>query len=366
MRIFKTALSSTGEPAGNARIAAGDVDKTSDWSFSADDSDKLLGANGDDWTTYAKWFLGTDPEADSKTKAHYKYPFGKGGKVYRSGLIAIRSRAAQQDATAIFDAAGRMIDKIDGKAASVANRKQATAPGMRQVAWSQFKLLKVYDPGGDGEDDSGVCDPNSPDYDPDECATLQDGYRYLEGIATTPTPDRMGDVVDPAGCMYSLPLPFLWQHDSTAPIGNVTACVHSAAGITVKVAIPKTDVPGVVKDRLDEAYQSIKMGLVRGLSIGFAPLEYAYMEDTGGYRFARWEWLELSAVTIPANMEATIATIKSMDNRRRKATPVVRLSATSRAITSQLAVPRLKMQGWCDASSESVDEIIAARERAFK
>jgi HK97 family phage prohead protease len=361
MIILKTALSSMGEAQGMARIAAGDVDKTNDWAFSAEDGNKLLGAKGEDWTSYAKCFLGTDPAADPTTKAHYKYPFGKAGKVHRSALIAIRSRAAQQDETAIFDAAGRMIDKIDGKAAGVPNRK---APEMRQVAWSQFKLLKAYDPEGDGDDDSGVCDPNSPDYDPEECATLQEGFRYLEGIATTPTPDRMGDVVDPAGCVYNLPLPFLWQHDSEAPVGNVTLCNHSAAGIKVKVAMPKTDVPGIVKDRLDEAYQSIKLGLVRGLSIGFAPIEYSYMEDTGGYRFARWEWLELSAVTIPANIEATIATIKSMDRKR----TVVRLSAASLASTRKGggAQPRRKMQDWCDTSSESVDEIITAREQMLR
>ncbi len=362
MLILQTGLSSKGEAAGNARIAAGDVDKTSDWSFSAEDGNKLLGANGDDWDTYGKWFLGVDPAVDAKTKAHYKYPFGKGSKVYRSGLIAIRSRAAQQDETAIFNAAGRMIDKIDGKAQSVPNRK---APDMRQVAWSQFKLTKVYDPDGDGDDDTGVCDPNSPDYDPDECAQIQDGYRYLEGIATTPTPDRMGDVVDPEGCVYNLPVPFLWQHDSDEPVGNVVSCVHSAAGITVKVTMPKTDVPGVVKDRLDEAYQSIKLGLVRGLSIGFAPIEYSYMEDTGGYRFARWEWLELSAVTIPANMQATIATMKSMD--RRRPTKIVRLSAKSIASSRKgLVVPSRKTQDWCDTSGETVDEIIAQRERLLK
>jgi len=362
MLILKTALSSKGEAQGNARIAAGDVDKTSDWSFSAEDGNKLLGSGGDDWDTYGKWFLGTEPDADPKTKAHYKYPFGKGGKVYRSGLIAVRSRSAQQGETAIFDAAGRMIDKIDKKATGAPNRK---APEMRQVAWSQFKLLKVYDPDGDGDDDTNVCDPNSPDYDPEECATLQDGFRYLEGIATTPTPDRMGDIVEPAGVKYNLPLPFLWQHDSEAPVGNVIACVHSAAGISVKVAIPKTDVPGIVKDRLDEAYQSIKLGLVRGLSIGFAPIEYSYMEDTGGYRFLSWEWLELSGVTIPANMEATIATIKSMDSRSR---PVVRLSSKSIASTrkSGNVIQRLKMQDWCDGSSETVDEIIAQRERMLK
>jgi len=97
-----------------ARIKAGDVDKASAWSFSAEDGDALLGAGGDDWTNYAKWHMAEDTSAAEKTKARYKYPFGKGGKVYRSGLIAAKQRAAQQGATAIADACDEYIDQIDG------------------------------------------------------------------------------------------------------------------------------------------------------------------------------------------------------------------------------------------------------------
>jgi phage head maturation protease len=87
------------------------------------------------------------------------------------------------------------------------------------------------------------------------------------------------------------------------------------------VQIAKSDEPGLLKDRLDLAWQSIRSKLVRGLSIGFAPIEYSHIEETGGYRFIKWAWLELSAVTIPANTEASIATIKSCDRRRIIRTP---------------------------------------------
>src|SRR5699024_2113185 len=70
--------------------------------------------------------------------------------------------------------------------------------------------------------------------------------------------------------------------------------------------------PGALRDRLEEAWQSVKAGLVRGLSIGFKPLETEPIKDTMGLRFKAWEWLELSAVTIPANSEASIQTIKSI------------------------------------------------------
>lgn len=169
---------------------------------------------------------------------------------------------------------------------------------------------------------------------------VDEDKRIIEGIATTPTPDRYDDVVDSKGAEFELPLPFLWQHDSSQPIGNVVKAKPTAEGIPVTIQMAQTDVPGTLKDRLDEAWQSIKLLLVRGLSIGFTPIEYSYMEDTGGYRFLRWAWLELSAVTIPANAEATISTIKSYDresllavngNRSlpKQSRPVVRLAAVA-------------------------------------
>jgi len=137
--------------------------------------------------------------------------------------------------------------------------------------------------------------------------------RTLSGIATTPTTDRMGDIVDPMGAEFSLPMPFLWQHDSHQPIGHVIAADKTADGIPVQIKLVKTDEPGKLKDRLDEAWQSIKLRLVAGLSIGFKSIEHSFLDD-GGIHFTRWAWHELSAVTIPANAEAQISLIKSLDN----------------------------------------------------
>src|SRR4029077_20474332 len=80
--------------------------------------------------------------------------------------------------------------------------------------------------------------------------------------------------------------------------------------ITAKMA--RIAEPGRLKDRLDEAWQSIKAGLVQGLSIGFKPLKHELIPETRGLRFTAWSWLELSAVTIPANAEASITTIRSL------------------------------------------------------
>lgn len=148
---------------------------------------------------------------------------------------------------------------------------------------------------------------------------INEEERILTGIATTPSPDSYDDIVEPKGAEYTLPIPFLWQHRSSEPIGHVTKASVNKDGIEVTVKIAKIDEPGLLKDRLDEAWQSIKAGLVRGLSIGFSPLEYSRIEGSYGLRYLRWAWKELSAVTIAANEDCSITSIKSIDRKQRAA-----------------------------------------------
>lgn len=150
-----------------------------------------------------------------------------------------------------------------------------------------------------------------------EVKSVDDGRRVIRGIATTPSVDRVGDIIDPLGVKFSNPLAFLWQHDHSKPIGTVKFDKPTAKGIEFEAEIASTDEPGTLKDRLDEAWQSIKAGLVRAVSIGFRPIEYAFMEN-GGVHFKETEVFELSAVTIPANSDALITTIKSLDAAVRK------------------------------------------------
>lgn len=152
-----------------------------------------------------------------------------------------------------------------------------------------------------------------------EIKALDDDAREITGIASTPSVDRMGDVVEPKGAEFKLPIPFLWQHDPDKPIGNVTRAKVTSSGIEVGIKLVKVEEEGSLKSRLDEAWQSIKAGLVRGLSIGFQSLESARIDGTYGLRFSKWQWLELSAVTIPANADASIQTIKAIDRNLRAA-----------------------------------------------
>lgn len=148
-----------------------------------------------------------------------------------------------------------------------------------------------------------------------ETKSIDEHRRILHGVASTPETDRMGDQVLPRGAKLKLPLPFLYQHDSKQPIGHVTKAKVSDSGIDVEIQLAKLSEPGVLKDRLDSAWHEIRLGLVRGLSIGFRSLEYERIEDekSNGIRFKEWELLEISAVTVAANSSCDIHTIRSID-----------------------------------------------------
>ena len=136
--------------------------------------------------------------------------------------------------------------------------------------------------------------------------------RLIKGIASTPSHDRSDDIVDPQGAQFALPIPFLWQHMHSQPIGEVTEAVVTDKGIEVTVQIAKIEEEGRLKDRIDEAWQSIKSGLVKGLSIGFRGIIVEDIPRSWGLHCKEWEWFELSAVTVPANAEASITEIKTI------------------------------------------------------
>ena len=137
--------------------------------------------------------------------------------------------------------------------------------------------------------------------------------RVITGIASTPTPDRAGDVIEPLGATFANPLPLLLHHDRERPVGRVTLTA-TPAGIAFDATLPDLADPGVVRDRVNEAWHLIKAGLITGVSIGFRPLANGVKQlASGGLHLVRTEICELSLVTIPANVDTTIQSIKSFD-----------------------------------------------------
>ena len=145
-----------------------------------------------------------------------------------------------------------------------------------------------------------------------ELKAVDDERREISGVATTISTDRMNDVVVPEGASFRLPIPLLSQHNSTQPIGEVYEAEVTGRSIRIKATISKD----IGLEYIETAWKQIKARLVRGLSIGFRSLKYEPIDPErpwDGFKFLEWEWLELSAVTIPANAQATIQTVKMFD-----------------------------------------------------
>ncbi|MGI9336437.1 MAG: HK97 family phage prohead protease, partial [Gammaproteobacteria bacterium] len=157
--------------------------------------------------------------------------------------------------------------------------------------------------------------------------------RTIEGIASTPEVDRVGDIVEPAGAQFKLPLPLLWQHGHDSPIGDVIEADVTDAGIRIKAKIAQAG----LADYIDRAWTLIKAGLVRGLSIGYRVLDDGAepldpKDPWGGLRIEQWELLELSAVTIPANASAGITSVKQLKE--------IAMSEPAAIVTDPPAKPR--------------------------
>ncbi|MGX7952427.1 HK97 family phage prohead protease [Tsuneonella sp. HG249] len=153
-----------------------------------------------------------------------------------------------------------------------------------------------------------------------EIKALDADQRIIEGWATKPEPDRVGDIVESKGASFRLPLPLLMDHDHTAAVGDVFDATVSDRGIRFKAKIARVTEPGAIKDLCDSAWSAAKAGLRRAVSIGFRPLDMEPL-PSGGMRFRKWDWYELSMVSVPALASATIDQVKAFDRAQlRKAT----------------------------------------------
>lgn len=135
--------------------------------------------------------------------------------------------------------------------------------------------------------------------------SMDEAQGVFVGIASTPTPDRTRDIVEPKGAVFTLPLPLLAHHDHTKVIGTVEQASITDTGIEVTCRVLKD-----ITQEAAEAWGLIQAGAMKGLSIGFKPLASEPIAG-GGYRFKQFEWLELSVVPVAMNGQASITATKS-------------------------------------------------------
>jgi HK97 family phage prohead protease len=128
---------------------------------------------------------------------------------------------------------------------------------------------------------------------------MSSGQRRLRGYASTDDLDRQGDVVVPSGGQWTLPVALLWQHKHDMPIGWVRAIEVRGAGLWIEAEVAQ----GL--GQANEVWRMVEANLVTGYSLGFRPIAAEPLRGKG-LRYTKWELLEVSAVTVPANPAAKI------------------------------------------------------------
>ena len=136
------------------------------------------------------------------------------------------------------------------------------------------------------------------------------GYGSVFGNA-----DFYRDVVMPGAFQDSLAQwqdqkalpPILWQHNSDQPIGPFTKMAEDGKGLAVEGQLLVKDVK-----KAREAYALLKANAIRGMSIGYNPLEEEYDAKTNVNRLLKVDLWEVSIVTFPANTDATVSQIKTI------------------------------------------------------
>lgn len=138
----------------------------------------------------------------------------------------------------------------------------------------------------------------------------------FEGYASTfLNTDRVRDVVMPGAFTDSIKAwkaqdampPCLWQHQAGSPIGYTTDMAEDAKGLFVAGKLLIDDV-----QQAREAYALAKAKVVRGLSIGYDPVDEEYDGKTNLNKLMKVNLWEYSFATFPANTEASLTQVKSI------------------------------------------------------
>jgi len=134
-----------------------------------------------------------------------------------------------------------------------------------------------------------------------EDSGLISGVAWKYGV-----PDRVGDMIEPGAFKsLQLPLPMLFSHDTSDPVGTWTAADEKDGGLYLKGQMLVADVA-----RAREVLALVKSGAVKGLSIGFIT-KSATTRPGGGRTIKSAQLLEVSLVVIPMHPGARVTSAKS-------------------------------------------------------
>lgn len=155
------------------------------------------------------------------------------------------------------------------------------------------------------------------------CKAEADSNGLITAVASTPDPDRMGDVVAPSWNLdeFKLSPVIMHNHDyEGAVVGKAVDIELVGDTLMIKVLFDENET-NPLGQRLAHQYRE---GFMSAFSVGFSPKKVtprsklpkdhpAYSEKSGGSYMENNALLEVSAVSIPANPRALAVRAKRWD-----------------------------------------------------
>lgn len=143
-----------------------------------------------------------------------------------------------------------------------------------------------------------------------EIKSMNEAGRFAGYASVFDVVDNQRDAVERGAFLNTLKgrlrdIKLLWQHQMNEPIGYFTEIFENAHGLYVEGQL-LLDVA-----RAKEALSLLKNGVLKGMSIGYAPRRYAMDPDTGVRHLNEVDLYEISLVTFPANEVAQVSVVKS-------------------------------------------------------
>jgi HK97 family phage prohead protease len=145
-----------------------------------------------------------------------------------------------------------------------------------------------------------------------------DDYQFSGYASTYGNADRVGDIFEKGAFDNTVSkksvMPLLFNHDRNFVIGKVDASTDEH-GLYVKGFLNLND------EKAKNVYDLLKMGALDSMSINFAYKDYSPIDISkpfGPALIKDVDLFEVSVVTVPANEEAQINNVKSIDDEIRK------------------------------------------------
>lgn len=186
------------------------------------------------------------------------------------------------------------------------------------------------------------------------------GERQIRMVVSDATPDRVGDVMVPAGCDWTdfrgNPI-VLAQHNPDHPVGTAQIKIR---GGRIEALIDFA--PESISAKADEYCGLYKAGVMTAASVGFDPIESEPI-GSGGRRYTKWTLLEISLVSVAANPSATVIERSAAAMILSARTPAARRRAVQLNEKQRKELElrqRIKAEGLAEPVGDELDAFLSA------